>query len=40
MKGGGDEGGGDAVAIVADCALDRLNVLKKKWNTVFSGADL
>ncbi|HEY4942964.1 MAG TPA: hypothetical protein VII56_16165 [Rhizomicrobium sp.] len=40
MKGRGDEGGGEAVAVVADCALDRLNALKKKWNTVFNCADL
>lgn len=40
MRGRGDEGGGEAVSVVADCALDRLNLLKKRWNTVFKGAGL
>ncbi len=40
MRGRGDEGSGEAVSVVADCALDRLNVLKKQWNTVFKGAAL
>jgi hypothetical protein len=40
MWGKGDEGSGETVFVVADCVLDRLNLLKKQWNTVFKGADL
>ena len=40
MQGRGDYENGQAVEVVADCALDRLNILKKQWNTVFKGAVL
>jgi hypothetical protein len=40
MRGRGDEDGGESVSVVADCALDRLNLLKKQWNRVFEGAAL
>ncbi len=35
MRGRGDDEGGYAVTIVADCARARLESLKKKWNLVF-----
>ena len=35
MRGRGDDDGGHAVAIVADCARTRLQSLKKKWELVF-----
>ena len=38
MQGRGDDENGQAVEVVADCALDRLNILKKQWNKAFKDA--
>jgi hypothetical protein len=37
MQGRGDCEGGEAVAMVAECARTRLEALKKRWNLVFQG---
>jgi hypothetical protein len=38
LRGRGDEGGGEAVSVVADCALTRIGMLKKQWNRAFRGS--
>ena len=36
MQGRGDDEGGDAVAMVAECARARLETLRKHWNLIFA----